>query len=43
VRAPRNPHACLATQYGPGYLTPPSEDERRSHTDEVWFDADAAS
>lgn len=43
VRAPRNPHACLTTQYGPGYLTPPSEDERRSHTDEVWFDTDAAS
>jgi lipopolysaccharide cholinephosphotransferase len=38
VRAPHSPHACLTTQYGAGYMTPPPESDRRSHTDQVWFD-----
>lgn len=36
--APNEPHACLRTQYGADYLTPPRDDERRLHSDHVHFD-----
>jgi lipopolysaccharide cholinephosphotransferase len=31
VRAPRDPDAYLRAQYGPSYLTPPPESQRRRH------------
>jgi lipopolysaccharide cholinephosphotransferase len=36
--APNDPDACLRTQYGPDYMTPPPESERRNHSDQVRFD-----
>jgi lipopolysaccharide cholinephosphotransferase len=38
ARAPNDPDACLRTQYGPDYLTPPPVSERRVHSEHVRFD-----